>query len=119
MFFLLILLLSYLSCTREPAEKRAKHMKRGDAYFENQEFKKAIIEYKNAIQAEPRFAQGHYQLALAYLKTAQPRQAFAEFSRTVDLDPENLDLKIWTLSSSWVSFILLQKRRKRPATRPP
>ena len=80
-----LLLLVLLSCSRDPAETRAKHMNRGDAYFEKQEFKKAIIEYKNVVQAEPKFARGHYQLALAYLRTGQPREAFAEFSRTVDL----------------------------------
>ena len=93
-FLFPILLLLLLSCSRNPAETRAKHMERGDAYFEKEEFNKAIIEYKNAIQAEPRFARGHYQLALAYLRTRQMRQAFAELQRTVDLNPENLEAQL-------------------------
>lgn len=92
--FPVLLVFTFLACSSNPAEKRAKHMKRGEAYFEKEEFKKAIIEYKNAIQAEPKFARGHYQLALAYLKTGQPKQAFPELSKTVDLDPENLDAQL-------------------------
>ena len=57
-----------LSCSGTPAEMRAKHMKRGDAFFEKQEFKKAIIEYRNSVKAEPKFAHAHYRLALTYLK---------------------------------------------------
>ena len=92
--FPVLLVFTFLACSGDPAERRAKHMKRGDGYFEKEEFKKAIIEYKNAIQAEPKFARGHYQLALAYLKTGQPKQAFPELSKTVDLDPENLDAQL-------------------------
>jgi tetratricopeptide (TPR) repeat protein len=80
------------------------------AYFEKQEFKKAIIEYKNAIQAEPKFALGHYQLALAYLKTGEQREAFAEFSRTVDLNPENLDAQL-----KLGQFYLLAKKTEMEA----
>jgi tetratricopeptide (TPR) repeat protein len=92
--FPLLVVLTFLACGSNPAERRAKHMKRGDAYFEKEEFKKAIIEYKNAIQAEPKFARGHYQIALAYLRTGQPKQAFPELSKTVDLNPENLDAQL-------------------------
>jgi len=92
--FPVVLVVTFLACSGDPAERRAKHMKRGDGYFEKEEFKKAIIEYKNAIQAEPKFARGHYQIALAYLKTGQPKQAFPELSKTVDLDPENLDAQL-------------------------
>jgi len=92
--FLVLFVFTLVACSGDPAERRAKHMKRGDGYFEEEEFKKAIIEYKNAIQAEPRFARGHYQLAMAYLKTGQPKQAFPELSKTVDLNPENLDAQL-------------------------
>lgn len=83
-----------ISCGGDPAAKRDKHMQRGDAYFNSQEYRKAIIEYKNAIQADPKYAQAHYQLAQAYLKASNPQQAFVEFSRTVDLAPHNLDAQL-------------------------
>ena len=34
---LLIPLLVLVSCGKDPAEKRAKHMERGDGYFEKEE----------------------------------------------------------------------------------
>ena len=92
--FLLVTLLVLFSCSENPEQKRDKHMERGDSYYEKQEYKKAIIEYKNVIQADPKFARGHYQLALSYLKTSQPRKAFGELTRTVDLDPNNMDAQL-------------------------
>ena len=81
-FVLLLSMCVLVSCVKNPAETRAKHMKRGDAYFEKQEFKKAIIEYKNAIQTEPKFARGHYQLALAYMKARQKNPPEQMLKRT-------------------------------------
>jgi hypothetical protein len=49
--FVLVGLLMLFSCSENPEQKRDKHMERGDAYYEKQEYKKAIIEYKNVIQA--------------------------------------------------------------------
>ena len=109
-FLFPLLLLVLLACSRDPAEIRAKHMNQGNAFFEKEEFKKAIIEYKNATQAEPKFARGHYQLALAYLKTGEPRQAFGEFSRTVDLNPENLEAQL-----KLGQFYLLAKKPEEAA----
>lgn len=83
-----------LACSGDPIKKRSRHMERGDTYFEKQEYKKAIIEYQNVVQIEPRCAAGHYQLALAYLKINKPELAFVEFSRTVDLDRDNLDAQL-------------------------
>ena len=102
---LLIPLLVVFSCGKSPEEKRDKHMKSGDGYFEKQEYKKAIIEYRNAIQADPKFARGHYQLAKAYLITGQLQQAFPELHKTVDLDPTNLDAQL-----KLGQFYLLAKR---------
>ena len=59
------------ACSKSPEERRIEHMERGNAYFSSQEFKKAVIEYRNVVQADPKFAPGHYKLAQAYLKSAQ------------------------------------------------
>ena len=36
--FLFIILLVFVSCSENPEQKRAKHMERGDAYYEKQEY---------------------------------------------------------------------------------
>lgn len=92
--FPLLLILSGLSCTGDPAEERTKFMKRGDIYFARQEFRKALLEYKKAVQAEQGYAKAHYHLAIAYLTTAQTRLALEEFEKTIDIDPENLDAQL-------------------------
>ena len=102
---LLITLLILFSCGKSNEEKRDKHMKNGDSYFETRQYEKAIIEYNNAIQADPNFPRGHYQLAQSYLITGQLQQAFPELYKTVDLDPTNLDAQL-----KLGQFCLLAKR---------
>jgi Tfp pilus assembly protein PilF len=92
--FLLTVLLIFVACSEKAGAKHAQHMERGDAYFQEQEYKKAIIEYKNAIQADPELARAHYQLALAYMKTSQQQQAVAELLKTVELEPEHIGAQI-------------------------
>jgi hypothetical protein len=43
------------SCDRFPEAKLAKHVKRGDAYAKEEKFKEAMIEYRNAVKAVPKF----------------------------------------------------------------
>ena len=101
----LFAVLVLFSCNTNPAETRDKHMKSGDGYFQEQEFSKAIIEYKNAIEADPKYSPAHYQLALSYLKTSQPQLAFSELYKTIDLDPDNLDAQLMV-----GQFYLLDKK---------
>ena len=47
----------------------------------------AIIEFRNAIQQDPRFGRAHYQLAEAYAATGNPSGALQEYVRAADLLP--------------------------------
>ncbi len=53
-----------------------------------------MIQFRNAIQIDPRYAAAHYQLARTYLAAGNPAAAFREFNQTVGLDPANLDAKL-------------------------
>lgn len=85
-----------LSCIVLPAcqdseEKKIKHYKRALEYIKIDDQKAAIIELRNAIQLDAKFADARYQLGLIFLDTGDPRAAFGELQRTVSLDPKNLD----------------------------
>src|ERR1043166_1023763 len=78
-------------------EKKAKHRERGLAYFEKEKLHEALIEFKNIVQIDPKDADGHYRLALTYLKLGglnNVQAAFAELSRTTELDPANRDAQL-------------------------
>ena len=44
------------------AEKEAKYMQRGDEYFAAENYEKARIEYKNALQINPKDAEGYFAI---------------------------------------------------------
>jgi tetratricopeptide (TPR) repeat protein len=69
-------------------------MERGEAYFEEEQYAEAIIEFRSALQLEPNHGGAHYRLAHAYLRTEKVREGFWELRETIRLDPANLDAKL-------------------------
>ena len=49
----------------------------------------AIVEYLNAIQIDPKFADAHFALAKAFLQQRDWNHAYQELSRAVEFDPAN------------------------------
>ena len=77
-----------------PDSEKAKHLQQGQTYFEREQYREALLEFQNVAQLDPKDANSHYRLALTYLKlggTTNLQGAFAEFSRTVELDKTNQD----------------------------
>lgn len=86
-FCLLATLLT--GCSRDPNARKQKYFESGEKYFADGKYREAVIQYSNAVQIDPRFAQGHAQLAQAYLKLGDTQRAYSELSRTVELAPDN------------------------------
>ena len=85
---LLCFLLTLLSpgCSRDPNVKKQKYMESGQHYFDQQRYREAAIQFSNAVQVDPKFAQAHYQLGETLLKLQDVNHAFGELSRAVELD---------------------------------
>ena len=101
----LFLLVSLSGCLDSGKDKDESY-KKAMAYIEQSKDKEAIIELRNAIQADPKYADARYQLGLLYLKAGDIRKAFGELERAATLDPKNLDAKIKT-----AEFYLLSKKK--------
>jgi len=85
-----IALLCLLSgCSRDPVKVRDQAIARGDRAVQNLHFDNAIIEYKNAVKAEPRNEEGHLKLGQAYAKTSQLRDAGLQFQQVLAISPQN------------------------------
>jgi tetratricopeptide (TPR) repeat protein len=94
----LLITLTVGGCDRfSPESKKAKHLELGQTYFDMGRYSEALIEYKNVVQLDPKDAATHYRLALTHLKlggTTNLQGAFAELSRTVELDKTNRDAQL-------------------------
>src|SRR5215472_2318009 len=77
------------SCSRNPNVRKQKYFDSGENYFAAGKYREAAIQYSNAVQIDPRFAQAHYQLSQAFLKLGEMQRAYQELSRTVELVPDN------------------------------
>jgi tetratricopeptide (TPR) repeat protein len=87
-----ILVLS--GCSKDPAKIKAKALAAAEKYMQQQRYQEAILEYKNALKADPRSADVYYKLGQAYLKKGQFPEAFATFRRGVVIDPKYLPSQI-------------------------
>lgn len=85
----LVVSLVSTGCSRDPNVRKQKYFDSGEKYFAQAKYREAAIQYSNAVQIDPRFAQAHYQLSQAYLRLGDTGRAFQELNRTVDLAPDN------------------------------
>ncbi len=87
---LVALALSLAACSRTPE----KYMASGDKYFKAGKYNEAILQYRNAVQLNPRLAKAHFQLAEAFLAIQSSQAAYKELQQTVDLDPGNAEAQL-------------------------
>lgn len=92
------MILTYSGCDLPTAEKKiAKHRERAAKYIETGQYPEAILEYQNIVLLDPNNSDTHYRLALALLKVGSIpslQGAFAELSKTVELDKTNSDAQL-------------------------
>jgi tetratricopeptide (TPR) repeat protein len=84
---LLCLLLTVLwtGCSSNPNVKKQKYLASGQHYFDQQRYREAVIQFSNAVQVDPNFAQAHYQLGETLLRLQDLNHAFGELSRALEL----------------------------------
>ena len=76
-------------CSSDPNVRKQKYLDSGDKYFAEAKYREAVIQYLNAIKADSRFAQAHYQLGQTYLKLQDGPNAYKELNTAVSLAPDN------------------------------
>lgn len=77
-------------CSRDPSVRKQKYIESGKRYFAKSKYREAAIQFANALRIDSNFADAHYQLALCDLKLGSVQNAYIELSRTVQLQPDNL-----------------------------
>ncbi|GAB6095191.1 hypothetical protein JCM14469_14430 [Desulfatiferula olefinivorans] len=86
-------LVGLCSCSG-PDEKKAAFLEKGKRLYEEKDFTRARLEFRNAIQIDVNYADAYYYLGLTELADRNYQKAFAGLSKAETLSPDNLDIKI-------------------------
>ena len=89
----LMLLVIAAGCGR-PEDKKAKFYSRGRALYEKADYVRAGLEFKNALQIDPKYADAYFMLGQVALKQGDPRGAYSNLSKAVTLDPGNVQARL-------------------------
>ena len=79
------------ACSSDPQAEAKKALEKGNQHAAQNKFPEAIIEYRRAVQADPRLGEARMQLAYAYASTGDGMNALREYVRAADLMPEDKD----------------------------
>jgi tetratricopeptide (TPR) repeat protein len=77
------------ACSRFSSPSVEQREQRGDALAAQSKFAEAAIEYRGAIQLQPKAAHLHRKLAGVYESAGEPQNAFREVVITADLAPDD------------------------------
>src|SRR5215831_10122873 len=77
-----------------PEVAKQKYLESGNRYLEQKKYADAIVQYRNAINLDGKFAAAHRKLAEAYDASGDAGNAYREYARTADLVPDDVDSMI-------------------------
>ncbi len=81
------------ACTT-PEKAKAQHIARGEALLKDKKFQEAAFEFRSALQIDEKVADAHWGLSKAYEGLQRYQEAFEEMRTTVELDPNNLEVRV-------------------------
>lgn len=87
-------LMATAACSKDPAAQKQEYLKSGQEYVAAGKLREAVIEFRNALQIDPRFAEAQLQAAEAYAKLGDGANALNAYVRAADLLPDNLGVQL-------------------------
>src|SRR3989304_5003966 len=73
--------------------RKAKYLERGKAYLKQENYDKARIGFRNVLQTDPKHAEAYYMLGLTAEAGKNWQQAFGNYSKAVELNPDYIDAR--------------------------
>src|ERR1035437_9251976 len=113
--FLPMLIFGLSSCALSPEARRDKYLASGKKLIEKKDYRRAVLEFKNALRAKPRDAEAYYQLGLADIGANDVREAVVCFGKAIELNPKHVgaQLKLAQLLASATKPKFLEEANKR------
>jgi tetratricopeptide (TPR) repeat protein len=91
--FVTFLALALLSCS-SGEERAGQYLQRGNAFFEQENYEKARLEFQNALQIQPKNIDARFRLAETLEKLGQIRAAASQLLAIVSEDPNHVGARI-------------------------
>ena len=96
---LLLLLLATLGvvvgCRRNPMVEAQKHLQNAQKKAAEGKIPEAIVEYRRAVQNNPKLVTAQLELGKMFLKNKDPQNAFKQFAIVMQLDPNNTEARLF------------------------
>ncbi len=83
-----------VGCSKDPEKAKREYLDSGQQYMRDNKVAEAIVQFKNAVQQDPRFGEARLALAKALEQSGDIRGAYGEYVRASDLMPQNLEAQI-------------------------
>lgn len=74
-------------CSRTPQQKYTRFLESGKKHADAQDYSRAILDFQNAIKAQPKQAEPYYRLGLVYFSRAQVKEAIVSLRSATEVDP--------------------------------
>lgn len=86
-----VLLLMAVACSGDAEQVKREYVERGDRYLAEKNVDAAIIEYRNAVQRDPQFAEAYQKLTTAYITRGDGPDALRTAIAAADLLPQSVE----------------------------
>ncbi|HRR27513.1 MAG TPA: tetratricopeptide repeat protein, partial [Acidobacteriota bacterium] len=90
----LALTLSLGGCSEDPVAQRDRYIQSAEEYVEQGKYQEAVIQYLNALKADPGFVPARLALAETYERLGDFSAAVNEYRRIVDENPANVPARL-------------------------
>jgi len=90
----LMIALVLAGCARTPEAKKARYLERGNRYFKLEQYREAILEYRNVLRIDQKEPAATRQLGLAHYQLGQFGVAFRYLTQAQQLDPDNTEVRL-------------------------
>ena len=88
------LVLMSLACAADPKGESATFLQSGLEYYEKADYKRAVLQLRNAAQLSQGDPEPYYQLARTYLKLQNVREAVVALKKATELDPQHREAQL-------------------------
>src|SRR5215470_12610487 len=91
---LLVILVVTTACARTPEARKARYLESGDRYFKKEQYREAVIEYRNVLRIDPNQPHAIAQLGLAHYQLGELGQSIPFLLWARQLTPDDAEVRL-------------------------